>query len=339
MSDLPIRNRYKSYKEGTEGLIRWITRTALAYSNAANFSHTLATSDSSANKLTTRDLVALTKLVVANIAVEIPETILKITKDVVAEREVCASWYKNQNVNGELTASDKTHAYFIGTLHEIYQILDSARASRTRRLDRPPPPHQAPCEDTTSAFNNSFQHLMVEEPVGNPLGTTTDTVEAFTAVDKLTFKLEKQKSDKAFAIWCMLEDFSAVRKYITKVWQHYRAGRKSLLAAGAITDTAFGLMRHANDDFAAGNGDVATYQAMLAFLEEEMLVPMEGKTMNHAPTKDEFTDGETTEDEEKRKMTGRQRRIAGQDQEIMICREAGQFFEILTKAFHGGAVT
>jgi hypothetical protein len=335
MADLPISNRYKAYKEGTESLVRWITRTASRHSNAADFLHTLAAPGSSAITLSTRDLVTLTKLVVANIAVDIPENILKITQDVVAEREVCANWYKDLNMDGESTASDKTHAYFIGTLHEIYHILDSARASRKQECPRQH--QQTPVETVPDTFNNLFQHLKVEEPVENPLGTTTGIFEGFTAADKLTFRLEKDKDDKAFAIWCLLGDFSAVREHIAHVWQDYEAGKTSLLVAGAITDTAFGLMRHANEDFAKGNGDVATYQAMLAFLEEEMLVPLKDETVNHVTAKHESTNEEATKDEKERKTTGRRGLFTSQDQDILLCREAGQFFESLTKAFRGEA--
>jgi hypothetical protein len=335
MADLPIRNRYKAYKEGTESLVRWITRTASRYSNAADFLHTLVRPGCSAITLTTRDLVTLTKLVVANVAVDIPENILRIMQGVVAEREVCANWYKDQGMNGESTASDKTHAYFIGTLHEIYHLLDSARASQ--KTECPPLPRETLIQSVPSAFNNLFQHLKVEEPVANPLGTTTGTFEGFTTADKLTFRLEKEKDDKAFAIWCLLGDFSAVREHITHVWQDYEAGKKSLLAAGVITDTAFGLMRHANNDFANGNGDVATYPAMLAFLEEEMLVPVNGETTDRVSMEDESTNDETTEDEEPRKMTGRRRVFTGHDQDTLLCREAGQLFETLTDTFRGDA--
>jgi hypothetical protein len=335
MADLPISNRYKAYKEGTESLVRWITRTASRYSNASDFLHTLATPGSSAITLSTRDLVAFTKLVVANIAVDIPENILKITRDVVAEREVCANWYQDQKMNGELTASDKTHAYFIGTLHEIYDILHSARASRKQDCSRTA--RQTPPESIASAFSNSFQHLKVEEPIENPLGTTTGTVEGFTAAVKPTFRLEKQKDDKAFAIWCLLGDFSAVREYIISVWKDYKAGKNSLIAAGAITDAAFALMRYANEDFAEGNGDIANHPTMLAFLEEEMLVSRENEEMKRAPVEDESMNDDTTKDGKTRSTTDRHRLVKVQDQGTSLCREAGQFFEALVKAFRGGA--
>lgn len=90
MADLPISNRYKAYKEGTERLVRWITRTASKCSNATDILRTLAEPGSGAITLSTHDLVTLTKLVVAS-GVEIPENILKITQDVAAEREVCAN--------------------------------------------------------------------------------------------------------------------------------------------------------------------------------------------------------------------------------------------------------
>lgn len=153
MADLPIRNRYKAYKEGTESLVRWATRKVTRYCNAAGYLRTLARPDCGAITLTTRDLMTLTKLVVANGAVEIPENILKITQDVVAEREVCANWYKGQNTNGELTESDKTHAYFIGTLKEIHDILHSARASQ--KQDYPRPPQQTSPQSIPCAFNIS----------------------------------------------------------------------------------------------------------------------------------------------------------------------------------------
>jgi hypothetical protein len=65
MEDLPIRNRYKAYKEGTESLVRWITRKAPRYSNAADVLRQLAGPGCGATILTTRDLITLTKLVVA----------------------------------------------------------------------------------------------------------------------------------------------------------------------------------------------------------------------------------------------------------------------------------
>jgi len=335
MADLPINNRYKSYKEGTERLVRWITRTASRPDNAAEVLRKLARTESGATMLTTSDLVSLTKLVVANVAVEIPEDILKIAQDVASEREVYANWYKDQNTDGELTATDKTHAYFIGILHEIYNILDSARASR--KQDCPRPSQKVSSESIPSTSINSFQHLMVEEPVENPLGTTTRTVGGFTVADKLTFQLEKQKGDKAFAIWCLLGDFRSVREYISSVWKDYKAGKKSLLAAAAITDTAFGLMRHANADFATANGDVAHYQDMIGFIEDKMLVPMIDEKMNRAHTKDESMSGKTTKDENTRKTTGRRGLFKIQDQETLLCHGAGRLFSTLTKTFHGGA--
>jgi hypothetical protein len=328
MTDLPISNRYKSYKEGTESIVRWITRTASTCSNAADFLRTLASPGRSANTLTTSDLVTLTTLIVANLAVEIPESILKITRDVVAEREFCANWYKGQNMNGELTESNETHAYFIGTLHDIYGMLRSARASQ--KQDNPRQPQPNPSESIPCDFNNSFQHLKVEEPAENPLGMTTGTVEGFTALDKLNFQLEKQKGDKALAICCLLEDFSTVKQYITSVWRDYKAGRRTLLAVGAITDSAFGLMRHANEDFARSNSDVASCQAMLAFLEEEMLVPMEDKMMDGASAKDKSVKADATKDDITSKTTGRRRPFGVQDRSLSLYCEASQLFEILT---------
>jgi hypothetical protein len=335
MADLPLRNRYKAYKEGTENLVRWVTRKASRYSNSAEYLCTLAGPDCGATTLTARDPVTLTKLVVANDVVEIPENILNITQDVAAERQVCANWYKDQNKNGELTASDITHAYFIGILHEVYDILHSARASQ--KQDNPRPPQQTSFESIPCAFNNSFQHLKVEEPVDNPLGTTTGTAQGFTAADKLTFRLEKQKGDNAFAVWSLLEDFSAVKKYITSVWRDYKAGRKTLLAAGAITDTAFGLMRHANEDFAKSNNEIANCQDMLAFLEGEMLVPTRDEMMERAHAKGETVKGKTkqdehTQDENASKTMGKYKLFEVQVQEILLYREAGQLFETLTRA-------
>jgi hypothetical protein len=182
-----------------------------------------------------------------------------------------------------------------------------------------------------------IQHLKVEEPVENPLGTTTGTVEGFTAADKLTFRLEKQKGDKAFAIWCLLGDFSDVRVYVRSVWKNYKAGKTSLLVAAATTDSAFGLMRHANDDFATGNGDFAKYQDMLAFLEDQRTVPTKAEEMHRARTEESSAEDETSRDESTRMKTGRQRHFAVQNQEILLCREAGQLFECLTKVFRGGA--
>lgn len=210
MAEILFINRYKSYKAGIENLVRWITRTESTCSNAAGFLRTLATSERSASTLTTRDLITLTTLIVANVTVEIPEDILRTTQDVVSEREFCANWYRNQNMKGELTEINETHTYFIGTLHEIYGMVCSAHVSQQQEASQQPSENRH--QSIPSTFTNSFRHLEVEEPDENPLGMTTGSVEGFTALDKLDSRLEKQKGDKAFAIWCLLEDFSAVRK-------------------------------------------------------------------------------------------------------------------------------
>lgn len=51
------------------------------------------------------------------------------------------------------------------------------------------------------------------------------------------------------ATWCFLTDLDDVRSFAKESWTEYLQGRISFLAASTITDTAFGLLRCADEDF------------------------------------------------------------------------------------------
>lgn len=86
-------------------------------------------------------------------------------------------------------------------------------------------------------------HRQVGEPPENQFGTTTFILEDPTTTDEPEIH-RNERNDEEFLVWCLLQELSDVRKYICDVWMQYVSGKKSLLAAGVITDVAFALIRH-----------------------------------------------------------------------------------------------
>lgn len=271
MDAFPIVGRYKLYKKGTERLVSWLTHTARKCTGSTKLFETLKSRSTLASEahpnnghnkilLTTKDIISLAILIAGDKSASIPEDVLEITKDVIAGRECCTLWYQTQGRerNRKATTSDRGHAFFINTLKNLYTILSSAKSVRAcpsttvHGDDR-----KGECEGRDETSNNGatadkkeqytlrnlFMHLQVEEPPEDPFGTTTFILEEPAAFDDAEAQ-SREKNDKEFLIWCLFQELSDVRKYVCDVWAQYASGKKSLLAAGIITDVSFGLMRY-----------------------------------------------------------------------------------------------
>ena len=106
-------------------------------------------------------------------------------------------------------------------------------------------------------LSSLFSCLNVEEPGQNPLGELGSPKSA--AHDKHpTFRLAQLDDDPAFETWCFLQDLADIRKHVKQTWQDYARGDISFLAAGTITDTAFGLLREADERFAQSSPFAST---------------------------------------------------------------------------------
>lgn len=115
-------------------------------------------------------------------------------------------------------------------------------------------------------MNSLFGSLELEEPGEDPLGPASkdDTGPKTPRRPKLETEC---KSDDAFRTWCFLQDLADIRASIKDTWQGYAKGEISFFAAGVITDTAFGMLRRADEEFAKTSPFGSTeWKKLLKFL-------------------------------------------------------------------------
>lgn len=135
MASFPIIDRYKAYKAGTDYLVQWLTQSASKCSNATSFFDNLkrkaavrgATgSEQGAISLTSQDLVRLAELVASDATAHISNSVLKVTRAVIAGREFCTNWY-DVNQKTQSTSDSEGHVYFAQILKKVHDILLSAQ--------------------------------------------------------------------------------------------------------------------------------------------------------------------------------------------------------------------
>jgi len=116
-------------------------------------------------------------------------------------------------------------------------------------------------------LSNLFACLDVEEPSLSALGedASSDGTDRPAAPPPPYYKLEKEDEDEAFKTWCFLQDLNDVRTFVRETWLQYSKGEISFLAASSITDTAFGLLRRADEEFAKTSTVETDWNALLTY--------------------------------------------------------------------------
>ncbi|KAK5113585.1 hypothetical protein LTR85_010814 [Meristemomyces frigidus] len=246
MAPKALLGRYKLYKAGTKKLINWLASSAGRCSDLKSIIKSLGCglpcrpskksqrsgsgSDVSIT-IPTQELLKLAEAIAASDPpVEIPESIIQIAKDVIAGREECAEWYAAQALQdgGELENENESHRYFI--------------------MSKRKPPQNPTKGDQ---LENLFACLELEEPsLKSSDSDSPGDHKAPPTPPPPYYKLEEEDDDVAFKTWCFLQDLNDVRSFVRDTWLEYSKGELSFLAASSITDTAFGLLRCADEEFA-----------------------------------------------------------------------------------------
>ena len=240
----------------------WLTKTADCCCDITTIIQSLARGKTEAPiKLRTHELVALAKgIVSAERSPEIPAHIIEVVEEVIVGRRTCARWYAA--AKSESTKENATHAYFIQVLERVRDILVFSKQQRAKSSVASMNTPARTGDDGAESLKNSFACLEVEEP------SLEDTIPGDAAAIPAHAQIELQdEGEQAFAIWCLLQDFFEVRSFILDTWSEYLKGDISFMAAAVITNTSFGIMRRANEEFAASNPDFSDYWRVLSFLE------------------------------------------------------------------------
>ena len=317
MASQELIGRYQRYKHGTRNLVYWLTKTAASCGDLETVLKSFQPNSTSKKRtlvapeleVRAHELMALARLIAENgrsVGMEVPEGMLLIVQDVIAGREECAAWYAGQALkSGSGTQKeDEGHRGFIEILRDVLEILKGFRASTSAA-------GVGDEQDTnTSAkkkkgrkkkdvkLSGMFEDLHLEEPGENPLGDApaVTILRAGAQPTSIKLKLEQQEGDAAFKIWCFLQDLCDVRTYIRETWQDFKDGELSFMAASLITDTAFGLMRRADENFRAISPTKSTeWRQILQYLGLTMFTYKSGAWVRPNPGQGEVSSPRGTE--------------------------------------------
>ena len=257
--------RYKLYKKGTRSIVYWLTQTAgqlvdlkdiihSLVSAASGDKHTKQSTKGGTQELEIRpaELVKLAEVISkSKPAVDIPEGITLIIKDVIAGRKECGSWYAAQTFekSSSMNKENESHRFFVLVLERVYSILCAARTQSAG-------PHIDVKPDTRSTESSTleglFHRLQLEEPSDQALGDDhghAPRPNGATGYAKTKFNIAQQEQDLAFETWCLLQDMQDIREFVEDSWAEYKRGEISFMVAGSVTAVAISLLRRADTEF------------------------------------------------------------------------------------------
>lgn len=249
--------RYELYKAGTKKIVDWLTRNASRYIDISPF--VTVGKSSTTSKISARALVSLAEVIVSTHRTSNPlptgitttSTITKLIREVIDGRQASADWYATQPTSDEAELGNEAHRFFIEILREIHSLLISVQQPKKTASDSHS--NSSTSKNAEQDINNLFSQLELEEPSASPLGNAQKLARQLpksrTPIAKIA--LDDEAGNKEFALYCHLEDLRDVRQYIRGVWLDYASGAVSLLTAAMVTETAFGMMRIADERFVA----------------------------------------------------------------------------------------
>ncbi|CZT20929.1 uncharacterized protein RCC_06790 [Ramularia collo-cygni] len=266
----PLIGRYKLYKAGTSRLVEWLSITGGRCCDLKKVLKSLNSGVSTKKQseksikdveVGTQELLKLAEAIASSDSVPVPQEIIDITREVIAGREKCAEWYSAQPLsdNGKLKKENINHRYFIQVLQKVLRLLlqacdkqpPAAQATQPSRdaTDAAKKKRKSPQEISSGKLNNLFNLLQLDEPSPIMEGDPPPSYQEATSPPQMNFKLVAEE-DTSFVVWCFLQDLADIRAYVLSTWLEYSKGEVSFLIASSVTDTAFGLMRCAEEDFA-----------------------------------------------------------------------------------------
>ncbi|KAF3926490.1 hypothetical protein AA313_de0208278 [Arthrobotrys entomopaga] len=282
MSSLPeaILHTYKGYKKDTGEIIDWLHSNSRLSNNVsqtpkqkaeaeskskdqANANHSY--NNSKSRQLQSKDLITFAKSIVAN-RIKIPSNIIDVLNKVIIARSRCAKWYSAQS--HVRTIEHERHEHFIRILQEVHDILQpSKETSVTKENERLSP-------GGLKKVENLFEHLQLEELLDDKSVDDDDYLpQDLKPKPKpkdihIPTPQENLIEEKLFAIFCFFEEILNIRLFIQDVWTDYAAGKLTLATAATTTNTAFDLLKHANEELISNFPDLDDHEKVAKFFEQ-----------------------------------------------------------------------
>lgn len=288
MSSEPSTDLYRRYKIGTNHVVKWLSETAtrcagatstvprletLAVSNKRTYKKRKSkpkqkpTTRSAAQitKLTSHDLLQLSHVLVASAkdTDSPPEGItdaILVLEDVVSGRKECATWYTRRTGSDDALSkqSDASHSAFVRVLLQVLAQLKSVlQKSKAGLLPAP----TAQDSEPGRVLANIYQALYVE-------GEEHEVDTAQPDHSSSVFELEVDRAEeKAFALWCFLQECYKIRQHVKDVWIEHQARGVPAMVASQISTCATLLLSHRASRFAADYPEMDTFDRIANILD------------------------------------------------------------------------
>ncbi|KAM7189245.1 hypothetical protein V8F20_010249 [Naviculisporaceae sp. PSN 640] len=277
-----LTGRYGLYKRGTKKVLTWLVDTASQICDVSSVVQAMAVGqreikpvdgEATTVTVTTQEMIKLARIVAApSPTCQVPSEVLYILEDVIRARNHYAKWHEKMGGNNPHTVKqNSTHRYFILVLQKVHEVLSGLMISP----DRVPPDEKTPGNinagslpktrpDTNSeTLSNLFDRLELEEPSSLSHGNDpADKPTADTRPRKTDIRIKKQHKDRAFAIFCFLQDLYDVKEFVHQTWRDFCNREVSFRVASQVTNTAFSLMDCADHEFSAVHGSTSYYDIL-----------------------------------------------------------------------------
>ncbi|KJX94696.1 hypothetical protein TI39_contig4164g00011 [Zymoseptoria brevis] len=276
--ELPLTERYKRYKRGTEKITSWLSATASKYCDISQLVSALGSKTARKTaaqggtvEILAAELVSLSVAIIERTPpVAIPAKILTALTKTIEGRQAVADIYKRraEKTDGEGTGKDSGHQHFIGILIEVKRNLDKAACTFQSRAEQ----HESAThnhndsnivEDNIAAFEPELDGTRVLED-----DTSNDSLPSRrSSLSKTTFVLKKQDHEDVLACLCFLDELREVRLSVNKTWQRYRDGEVTFMLASMAIHAAVCLMKCAEEEFVAVNPKLDAWQRVVELLQ------------------------------------------------------------------------
>ncbi|GIZ43761.1 hypothetical protein CKM354_000697600 [Cercospora kikuchii] len=274
MASVPLVSHYLRYKAGTNRLIHWLASSAQKLNDRQARASGAARQPTVPKTVTLDTLVEYAQLIVdaRDPSIEISTAILDVTKDAIIGRTMAMKWYQELADNGDsagmndmsaLRKANSTHKYFLRVLEKIWDILNREHKSRRPKRKKQRPKLASLENDLT----NLFQHLHIDEPADIPDDEliperNTEFVPPVATPDG--FRLDNEREDNLFAVWCLLKDMSDIRLHLKGVWQQYKQGNISFISAAKVAGSAMCMCGQLADQFTELHPEMSDFDKLMA---------------------------------------------------------------------------
>ena len=207
-------------------------------------------------------------------AVKVPLTVVEVLNRSINLRQQHNTWSRAQAESKASTSveeSNQSHAHFLGILERTREILKPRMPPETIDdfLSKPPSGSSDRAISDTQAsgqISNMFDNLDIQEPSQEFLDAPN--VEPATidkAAQESNYEVETLQSieEQYMATHCLFQDIRDIRFFLRQLWESYKDGDISLVAASITTNTAIDFVRSMEQDLLHQFPDKSDYESIM----------------------------------------------------------------------------